>query len=465
MDLVLQKLVDESFDSMVADIQKSIRIESVLKEENITEKDPFGSNVTAALTSFLENAEKMGFKTGNVDNYAGYVDLGDKGELVGILAHLDVVPEGKHELWDVPPYSATIIDGKLYGRGSADDKGPAFAALYAMKALRDSGMELKCRFRLIVGLDEESGGRCIARYLKTEEHPACSFSPDANFPLINAEKGILRGYIEKTFLPAAETPGLRLKSIKGGSRYNVVPDEAEALFYGQISADEVSWLREIPNITVTLTDNGTSIRAEGLSAHAMEPQRGKNAVSLLLKTIASLNWGGTVLRGWIEFAAEKFADYYGEALNIATEDEMSGVLTCNLGIIDCSEDKCKISLDIRYPVTKKGEDVISTLNETLKEGGACFTVEKDKKPLFVTPDAPLVKKLLTAYNNITGENGVPESIGGGTYCRYVDNAVSFGPLFPGEIELAHQPNENIPLENLRKITYIYTEALRLFAEG
>ncbi len=464
MDASLKKLIDTSFDDMTVDIQKSIRIESCLCEANITEEHPFGANVTEALVSFLQNAERLGFKTHNVDNYAGCVDLGDKGELIGILAHLDVVPEGKHSMWNLPPYSGEIADGKLFGRGSADDKGPAFAALYAMKAIRDSETELNCRFRLIVGLDEESGGRCIARYLKTEECPAYSFSPDASFPLINAEKGILRGYIQNTFETGSDAP-LKLIGIKGGSRYNVVPDEAEALFRGTLSAADISALAAFPSVSVKLEDGLIKVRAEGVSAHAMEPERGKNAVAELLAAIKALNLADEPLHRYAAFIAEKFADFNGKALGIDMEDEISGALTCNLGIIDCSEKSCKISLDIRYPVTKEGSDVVTKLNSALAPANVSFTVDRDKKPLFVSPDAPLVKKLLTAYNNVTGENGVPECIGGGTYCRYLDNAVSFGPLFPGEIELAHQPNENIPLDNLRKITYIYAEAMRLFAKG
>ena len=71
--------------------------------------------------------------------------------------------------WNTDPFEGVIADGRITGRGVLDDKGPVIAALYAMKALKDSGAELKRRIRLIVGTDEETGSTDMERYKKTEE--------------------------------------------------------------------------------------------------------------------------------------------------------------------------------------------------------------------------------------------------------------------------------------------------------
>ena len=244
----MHNIVDANFDRLLSDLRKSISLPSVLDESMMTEEHPFGSNMTEVLEHFLHCARQLGFKTKNVRNKSGYAEIGSGEKMVGILAHLDVVPEGEHAAWIVHPFSADIVDGKIYGRGSVDDKGPAFAALYAMKAL-DEAYELDCRVRIIVGVDEESGSRCIKDYLTTEEVPYCSFSPDASFPLINAEKGMLRARISKEFSPV-DSP-VRLLSMSAGERFNVVPDKAEAVFNGLLAPADVQKLLSCEGVNVS----------------------------------------------------------------------------------------------------------------------------------------------------------------------------------------------------------------------
>ncbi|MFA7220778.1 MAG: M20/M25/M40 family metallo-hydrolase, partial [Synergistaceae bacterium] len=159
MENLMHKIIDDDFEDLLKDLQSSLMIRSVYDESLVSVEHPFGPEISEALEGFLKCAEKLGFMTANISNYAGYAEMGSGEKLVGILAHLDVVPEGETAAWSVPPYSGKVVEGRLYGRGSLDDKGPAFSVLYAMKALRDSGFKLECRIRLIVGLDEESGGR------------------------------------------------------------------------------------------------------------------------------------------------------------------------------------------------------------------------------------------------------------------------------------------------------------------
>lgn len=79
----------------------------------------------------------MGFQTRDVDGHCGWCEYGEGEEMVAVLCHLDVVPAG--DGWHYPPYDCTWAEGRIYGRGVIDDKGPAAAALYALKAVRDSG--------------------------------------------------------------------------------------------------------------------------------------------------------------------------------------------------------------------------------------------------------------------------------------------------------------------------------------
>ncbi len=463
MENLMHKIIDDDFKDLLKDLQSSLMIRSVYDESHVSVEHPFGPEISEALDDFLKCAEKLGFMTANISNYAGYAEMGSEEKLVGILAHLDVVPEGETTAWTVPPYSGRVVDDRLYGRGSLDDKGPAFSVLYAMKALRDSGFKLECRIRLIVGLDEESGGRCIARYLETEEIPGSSFSPDANFPLINAEKGIFHCWVEKKFSNTGKGSAPRILSIKGGERYNVVPDSAEAVFDGLFEENIIRKLRSAEGVIIGGTEGKTIIRAKGVSAHAMSPELGTNAVELLLKALSSFDWEPRELSDFVRQAAESFKDTDGAGLGLARKDEVSGALTFNTAMIKLDNGVCRLSFDLRYPVTLSGAELAEDFKKSAEKLGAKFFVDRDKKPLFVDPSSPLIKKLLEAYKKVTGSTAEPLSIGGGTYCRYLPNSVSFGPVFPGEPDVIHQPDENITLENLRKITHIYAEALMLLA--
>jgi len=443
----IHELVERDFSKQLAETRRIIGIKSVLNERECSEKHPFGPDMSCVLSHFLGTAAQMGFKTKNLDNYVGYVEIGDEGlPLIGILAHLDVMPEGKLEEWMFSPYAAEISDGVLYGRGSVDDKGPAMAVLFAMAALRDSQTALRRRFRLIVGLDEESGSRCIKYYREHAELPEFSFSPDASFPVVNAEKGILRIIVTVASQKVPADALNRVISINGGDRFNVVPDRAE-----------IKFLKDGQMCVIT---------AQGRSAHAMEPYKGLNAVQNLICAIQENVFQEEDMCVLNKAFALAGTGCYGESLSIKCRDDVSGDLTCNCAAVESNISDGLLSLslkfDIRYPVTIDPDGLIANIKKHTEEMGAKLSLHTHKAPLYVREDHPAVQTLLDAYEEITNTRPAPISMGGGTYCRFMPNAVSAGPLFPGEEETAHQPNENISLDDLKKCTHIYAEALLRF---
>jgi succinyl-diaminopimelate desuccinylase len=415
----------------------------------------------------LEMAARLGFRVKNVDNHAGYAEMGDGGELVGILAHLDVVPEGDAAAWDFPPYDASISDGMLYGRGAIDDKGPAVASLFAMRALRDSGIPLRHRFRLILGLDEESGSRCIKRYNEIEEIPAFSFSPDAIFPVVNAEKGILRVNITKTVRGTDGMADASIARLSGGERFNVVPDSAEASIICSREAADAIRNAARRECEITGAPNGLLIRTRGATAHAMEPEKGRNAAAEMVNLLRDLPLAPEDLELLGTLSRLACRGYDGHGLGVASSDDVSGPLTCNLGILKIAagepgEKKASAGLDIRYPVTADGEDILARARNAAEREGAELCVHTHKSPLFMPESSRVVRTLSDAYEAVTGNRLPPVSMGGGTYCRFMPNSVSFGPVFPGQPELAHQPNERVALEDMRRSTHIFAEALIRF---
>lgn len=466
----IHAIVDANFDEQLKVTQEVVRVKSILDESGDTKEHPFGHVLSDALDDFLRHAERLGFRTKNVDNYIGYAEMGDQGDLIGILVHLDVVPEGQESDWVLPPYGGVIKDSALHGRGTIDDKGPAVSVLYAMKALLDSGIELKKRFRLILGLDEESGSRCILHYKEYEDIPAFSFSPDAEFPVVNAEKGILRATISKSTEVDNTSNMPNLRKIAGGDRFNVVPDSATAeIVCTAFQADKVmTSLVSIQGIGAKRTPEGVCITATGISAHAMEPHKGDNAIQKLLGTLKNIQMQSSDA-SLIQVCSDLAGNGYdGRGLGIVTEDKISGFLTCNLAAIvlsDANEGKeISMKLDIRYPVTADSESLLEKIDSAVRDKRAQVTFNVHKKPLYIPETNQTVQILLDAYETIMGDRPAPISMGGGTYCRFMPNAVSAGPVFPGEAELAHQANECVLLENLKKSTHIYAEALVRFNE-
>lgn len=401
---------------------------------------PFGKGIADCLEYTLALCESLGFRTKNCGGYAGYAEAGDGAEMMGILTHLDVVPAGNG--WTYPPFEGEIHDGKLYGRGAIDDKGPASAAIFALKSAVDSGMPLRKRVRLIFGTDEESDWEDMDYYVKNEELPAFGFTPDADFPLIYAEKGIL-----EFDLTAAEETAKRGNFISGGEAYNVVPDFCRAV--------------------IALEDGGTvEMEEKGISAHASTPEAGENAVSKAMERLyekkadGALGCSGALLR-LIDFYHDKIGFcLHGENINCGLWDEPTGKLTMNAGMINASDERVSLSMDVRFPISFSREEILGRLEKETREYGLSIENIKYIKPVFIDKNSDFIQKLLRVYRNATGDEREPVSMGGGTYARAMDNIVAFGPLFPGREAAEHRKDEFIILEDLLKIKEIYAEAIK-----
>lgn len=459
---IIKNLVDNYENEIIESLQGIIKIKSV--EEAPKPGMPFGEGPYKALVYALDLSEKMGFKTKNLDGYAGYAEFGEGEETVGVLVHLDVVPEGKG--WTYPPYGGEIHDGKIYGRGTTDDKGPAIAALYAMKALKESNLPLTRKVRIIFGTNEETGWGCMDYYFKHEEAPTMAFTPDADFPVIYGEKGIISfDLVQK--LDSNCCADVRLIDLKGGNASNMVPDYAEAIF----ELDDTNELenkfnnymkdKNIP-VEIHIEDNRVKISAKGISAHGSTPEKGKNAISYLMQVLGNILEGQCELCDFISIYNERIAfKHNGEGIGCAFEDDISGKLTFNPGLIKYEDGKIILTINVRYPIKTSSKEVYDGIRENLKDTKIELIEGKsDTKPLYVPKDNFLVEKLMEVYRKETGDmDSEPITIGGGTYARAMKNAVAFGPVFPGQEELAHQKDEYISIEHLMKITKIYAHAL------
>lgn len=447
------ELLEKSKKEMLENLQKCIRIPSVYADDE--SGYPYGQQLHDCLTQVLELAESMGFETYNMDEQLGWCEYGTGEEMVVVLGHLDVVPEG--DGWSVPPYEGVSKDGKIYGRGAMDDKGPAMAALYALKAIKDAGVSLKRRVRIIFGLNEETGAADM-RYYKAHggELPVMGFTPDADYPVIHGEKGI----INATFACKYEQQGeLRLKEIWGGTALNIVSPLAWATFACSKEMAEEIAAEIAEKISCELTEDGVKIIADGVSAHGGSPWEGENANGRLLQFLSTLPIEGELKKA-INFLAEKIGmEYDGKSLGISLSDEESGALTLNFGVLRGNAESMEVKFNYRYPVTKEYDDCAPILQKEMIEAGFEQTFELHKRKLYVSRDSELVKRLMKVYKDCSGRDDEPTCIGGGTYAKALPNVVAFGPVFPGEEITEHKPDEYIIIDSLMDTANIIAEAM------
>ena len=446
-------------DNMILSTQELIKIPSVRDDSDANY--PYGKEVYNALIKAVEISENLGFKTKTIDKQAAHVEMGEGEEILALLCHLDVVPEGSN--WTYPPYAAEIHDDKIYGRGTIDDKGPAVAGLYAMKIVQELGIKLNKRVRLILGTNEESGMASLDYYFKKEKMPELAFSPDATFPAIHAEKGILDLKFSAD-LGKEKKVGLQLHSLKGGNAANMVPDYAEAVLGGIKREELMKILADInydqDKLKIEAENDKFKLSYQGISAHGSMPQDGRNAISYLINILAELPFARTNVKEFLTFYKEKIGlEYDGASIGCKDQDDLPTALTFNPGIIKVNQQRAEFIVNIRYPVKSSAQKVVADIKKEIDTNFINLEILSDAEPLYIAKDDSFIKKLMAAYQEFTGDDSDPIAIGGGTYARKVKKGVAFGPLFPGQQELAHQKDEFIGINDLVKSAAIYAKAI------
>lgn len=442
------KLIDSYRDEFTAMLQGWIRTPSVKGKAETGA--PFGRDVRRMLDRAMEDARSLGFAVRDFDGYACDITLGDAEEKIAVLGHLDVVPVG--DGWTKPPFDALIENGRMYGRGTNDDKGPSLAALFAVKAIRDAGIPLKKSIRVILGCDEESGWEDMDYYGAHEQIPETGFSPDASFPLINTEKGML---VQELRAPEAAT-GLKILEFSTGDRINVIPGECRAVVEGDeelVRKTEGYAAKTGLPYTAELTGQGVLLTAVGIPGHSAYPEGRRNAIGMMLLLLRELGAEGPVAA----LAETVGLESDGKSLGCACRDEVSKGLTCNMGILRLENGEWYGTLDMRCPITADQEELKKATAAHLP--GFSVTVDTQKPPHHVPAESELVTALLASYEEETGLKGEPISTGGGTYAKVLKQGVAFGALFPDEEDLAHQADEYEDIDRLMLAMKIYANAL------
>lgn len=455
--------VEKRKEAMMEDLFSLLRINSERDDSQADDKHPFGPGPVKALEHFLAMAERDGYKTRNIDNYAGDFEFGQGDEVLGIFAHLDVVPAGSG--WDTNPYEPVIKDGKLFARGSSDDKGPTMACYYALKIIKDLGLPVSKKVRFIVGTDEESGWGDMDYYFAHNglKDPDFGFSPDAEFPIINGEKGNITEYLHFT----GDNSGVfTLLSFAGGLRENMVPESATAAFTADAALadlqEKLNTFTQEQGVTAELTEeNGVfKLTVIGKSAHGSTPEAGVNGATYLAKFLNQFAFEGAA-KAYLDITGNVLhQDFAAEKLGVAYTDDKMGALSMNAGVFsfDKESDDNTIALNFRYPQGTDAQTIKAGLEKL--EGITKVTLsEHEHTPHYVPVEDPLVATLLSVYEKQTGLKGHEQIIGGGTFGRLLKRGVAYGAMFPGYVNTMHQANEFAEVEDLYRAAAIYAEAI------
>lgn len=361
----LFKEVDKLTNTMIKSIQEIVQIKSVVEEPSLDA--PYGNGPKVALEAALNISEELGFKAVNLNNYIGYAQYGEGEKYVASVGHLDVVPEG--DGWKHSPYSACIEDGVMYGRGVLDNKGPLLTTLFALTAIKNTGMPIKRPIRIVFGCDEETGRFSdLDYYLKHEKAPVYGFTPDCKYSVVYSERG----------------------------RASV-----------QLAASK-SHLQELFNFInhYFIGANNTGDRL-GIDYYNDE-------------------YGTMEMRGY------KLIEVY---------------------------DKVTFQFTLSYPAGITIEEILERIQKHLKDSNIQMNLRKNYDPVLFGKNSKMVQLLGSSYEEVTGLDGTPVTTTGGTYAKRMPNIVPFGPSFPGQKGIGHQPNEWMKVDDLITNAKIYALAL------
>ncbi|WP_338971769.1 Sapep family Mn(2+)-dependent dipeptidase [Spiroplasma endosymbiont of Panorpa germanica] len=438
-----KNLKDNYFPKALEMLKECIKIPSYLQDSQ--PKKPFGIGVSKVLDFIISSCNQLGFKTKVGEDYKyGYADYGDGEKLLAILCHLDVVPPGNLEQWKFDPFDPKVENGVLFGRGALDDKGPTIMNIFAVKYLMDNKFIPDYKIRLVFGLAEETTWECMQSYVKHEQLADIGYTPDGQFPLVYAEKWIL----DCDVLGSEQLD----YEIKGGDAYNVVNDVVT--YQGPKKEIISKYLKE--NKINNKISNELLI-VEGISAHGSLPERGINAGTWLFKAMFEAG----IKDNWTKLIALQFHQNFELKQIFGDLSDESGKLTANLGIFDFKKDSQRMTINFRIPVHKEVEkDIVQVLKTYLKTNGLDYKTVAIEPRVYMSKESDLVKKIMSVYQEVTGDlKTPPAAIGGGTFAKSMPNVVAFGAEFDLENSSMHAYNESIKIQELEKMLEIYTKSL------
>ncbi|MBQ5770239.1 MAG: Sapep family Mn(2+)-dependent dipeptidase [Clostridia bacterium] len=407
-------------DEMVSDLRDFVSVRSVSRADLAQEGAPFGTECRKMLDYALSRGAEYGFDVQNADGYYGKIMLGDDDNSIGMIAHLDVVPEGVN--WIHPPYGGVVEGDFMFGRGASDNKGSAIACLYVMRMIREMNLPVKHGLRLILGCSEETGMQDMEAYNAREKDCVVTLVPDAAFPVCYAQKGSLTAHAKIQL-------GEDIVSFDGGEVDNMVPPVAKCVLNKEYECVKAALsVKGLLSEKIEVADEKGKalVTAHGVASHAASPENGVSAIHMLADAILKAG----LVKGQSEKALSAISfisqGFYGEHAGISCEDEDTGKTTMVIGIARTHEGIAEVHADCRLSIKADLSENKKAMTEAMENAGFAVTLMETTDPVYIPKDHPMVLALMNAYREITGDETPAYTMGGGTYSRCLKNAITFG---------------------------------------
>ncbi|MGO2168366.1 dipeptidase [Pseudoalteromonas sp.] len=400
--------------------------------------------------------------------YTVLIGMGKQSDKVTVVTHGDVQPADASK-WQQSPFEidSTSEPGKLIARGTEDDKGAIVTALYAMKAIKDQGIELNNRIELMIYLAEESDWGPLEEFMKSYQQPKYAVTIDASYPVVVAEKGW--SLIAPTFYATSAQTSVYVSDLKGGAFVSQIPEDASVILHNATDADiktlnaNIAALKHV-KVAVTEVSQGIEVSVKGTSAHSSEPEAGYNAIAHLAEVFKGIELENNSDGQAIEFINQLIGlDLYGKKFGaIAYEHDFMGPMTVSPTVLKRDGNEITLSVNMRRPMGKDENTLKQQIDTALTQWQTTNQVTlKDTQIVIGTPmlldNAPHAQALLDIFKYYTGDEQASfVSIGGGTNAKLFDNAVSFGPSMPGKKYTGHSEHEFITVEQLKLNLKMYT---------
>ena len=435
-----RKLFYDALPNMIS----LLEIPSVYDASSANDQMPYGINVCKAFAYMKELAEKDGFKVSEYDGHALSISWGTGKERIDIASHLDVV------VADEEGFHIRIEGNRLIGRGTVDMKVPMFLSYLALKLLRERYPEISKEIRIVLGGDEERTMNDMRYYLSRAGQPDFAFTPDGYFPMIISEKGAIMWTMDGDYEG-------RVLSLHGGSQCNVIPDHAVCELAGDDKYEDLkTYITDHRmDASVAIRNGSIILETRGKAAHASMPSLGHSAINDLLVILAHVIEDRTCRELY-----SAFYDSYGKGIDSYAGEKPNECLSLSIGILTIEKGKLSAQVDCRFPFGMKAEELTERLQDRI---GLHIELQYNDPPTHCEQDDSYVAAMLKTYRRITGDNSECIVSGGVSYTKVFGHCVGFGPVFPGEIPVAHQKNEFIDLDRCVRILEIYYETIKELA--
>ncbi|MDL4840431.1 dipeptidase [Aquibacillus rhizosphaerae] len=404
-------------------------------------------DVGAAANFVADYLTEIGFETVEVQQtkghplvYGEWKGAGNDAPTVLFYGHYDVQPADPIELWDSEPFQPEIRDGRLYARGSSDDKGQVFMHLAVFEAFMKTEGKLPINVKVCVEGEEEIGSENLYEILEEKkEQFEADFAVISDSGMVDSGQPTilygLKGFTGLEFTLTGPSSDLH-SGIYGGAVRN--PAMAMAHLLSSLKDDN-----EVIQVA-GFYDGVEDLEQEERQLIKEVPGEDYSKSTGVKETVSEQGYTAkehTMARPTLEING-LFGGYQGEGTKTIIPSSATAKLTCRL---------------VPGQEPNRIQDLLVSHLENNVLSGVTLDIKREPlsaKAYKVDPNHPLIKKAASSYTKAFGKESVFVRMGGSIpVVEWIDSIYHMPVVLLGfgtPEDRLHSPNESFPLENFHK---------------